>query len=77
MRLWPTTPMLVRETVVQTLCTGEAVPLGTQVLILNSFNHRDSERDPWAHSFAPEQWAGGTTNPFFNHLSSGPQVCRG
>jgi cytochrome P450 len=77
MRLWPTTPMLVRETVVQPLLDGEAVPTGTQVLILNSFNHRDRERWAWADSFAPEQWATGTPNPLFNHLSSGRQVCAG
>ena len=77
MRLWPTTPMLVRETVVQPLIRGEAVPTGTQVLILNSFNHRDRERYAWADSFAPERWLGGTPNPLFNHLSSGRQVCAG
>jgi cytochrome P450 len=77
MRLWPTTPMLVRESVVQTLIRGEAVPTGTQVLILNSFNHRDRERYAWADSFAPEKWALGTPNSLFNHLSSGRQVCAG
>ncbi len=77
MRLWPTTPMLVRETVVQALLDGEAVPTGTQVLILNSFNHRDHERYSLADSFAPETWADGTPNPLFNHLSSDTQLCAG
>ncbi len=77
MRLWPTTPMLVRETVMQPLLGGDAVPAGTPVLILNSFNHRDRERYPWADSFAPEKWSSGTPNPLFNHLSSGTQVCAG
>jgi cytochrome P450 len=77
MRLWPTTPMLVREAVVQLLLDGEAVPTGTQVLILNSFNHRDRERYAWADSFAPERWLDGTPNPLFNHFSSGTQVCAG
>jgi cytochrome P450 len=77
MRLWPTTPMLVRETVVQSLLGGEAVPTGTQVLIFNSFNHRDAQRDSYADSFAPERWVGGAPNSLFNHLSSGTQVCAG
>jgi cytochrome P450 len=77
MRLWPTTPMLVRETVVQSLICGQAVPVGTQVLILNSVNHRDRKRYAWADSFAPERWAQGTPDSLFNHLSSGRQVCAG
>src|SRR5256885_12515315 len=41
MRLWPTTPMLVRETLVPDTLGGETIPAGTQVLIWNSPNHRD------------------------------------
>ena len=77
MRLWPTTPMLVRETVTEDALDGAVIPPGTQVLIWNSFNHRDRERYPLADTFCPEAWAGGRPSPLFNHLSSGPQVCAG
>ena len=77
MRLWPTTPMLVRATVAEAALDGETLPSGTQVLIWNSFNHRDRERYPLADTFCPEAWADGRPSPLFNHLSSGPQVCAG
>jgi hypothetical protein len=77
MRLWPTTPMLVSETVAEAALDGETLPIGTQVLIWNSFNHRDRERYPLADTFCPEARADGRPSPLFNHLSSGPQVCAG
>jgi cytochrome P450 len=77
MRLWPTTPMLARETVAPDALAGSAIPAGSQVLIWNSFNHRDREAYPLADTFSPEAWANGRPSPLFNHLSSGPQVCAG
>jgi cytochrome P450 len=77
MRLWPTTPMIVREAAVQTLYAGEAIPAGTTLIIHNGLNHRDSQRDPYADWFAPERWADGTPNSLYNHLSSGTQICAG
>jgi predicted ester cyclase len=77
MRLWPTTPMLARETVYQTALGGESIPPGTQVLILNNFNHRDRQRLAFADSFSPELWLDGREDYRFNHLSNGPQVCAG
>jgi cytochrome P450 len=77
MRLWPTTPMLIREAVVEDELPGGTVPRGTQVLIWNSFNHRDHRRDPLANAFRPARWAHGSPSVLFNHLSSGTQVCAG
>jgi cytochrome P450 len=77
MRLWPTTPMLARETVTSDALGGSAIPPGSQVLIWNSFNHRDREAYALADTFSPEAWANGRPSPLFNHLSSGPQVCAG
>src|SRR5439155_4358037 len=77
MRLWPTTPMIVREAAVQTLYGGEAIATGTALVIHNGLNHRDSQRDPYADWFAPERWASGAPSPLYNHLSSGTQVCAG
>ena len=59
MRLWPTTTMLSRETLAETEWGGVAVPAGTQVLIPNTFLHRDRERHEYADRFAPEGWVDG------------------
>ena len=79
MRLWPTTPMLARETVSADELGGAVIPAGTQVLILNSFNHRDRETFPLADAFTPEQWVDGRAQADyrFNHVSNGTQVCAG
>ena len=79
MRLWPTTPFLSRETLEQTEWGGEKVPAGTQILISNTFNHRDRERHDFADRFAPEAWTEGDAEGdwSFNHLSHGPQGCPG
>jgi cytochrome P450 len=79
MRLWPTTPLLSRETTAETEWNGVWVPKGTQVLISNTFNHRDRARHGFADRFAPEEWlAGGAVDDWsFNHLSHGPQGCPG
>ena len=77
MRLWPTTPLLVREAVIEDVLGGGTVRPGTQVLIWNAANHRDRSRYPLADTFAPEAWRDGSPSPLFNHLSSGPQVCAG
>jgi cytochrome P450 len=62
MRLWPTTPLLARETVED----------GTQVMILNVFNHRDP-REPSYNRVDPER----EHSYRFNHLSNGTQDCPG
>ena len=79
LRLWPTTPMLSRETVAETDWGGVTVPAGTNVLIVNTFMHRDTGRHPWANRFAPEQWIDGEASEdwCFNHFSRGPQGCPG
>jgi cytochrome P450 len=79
MRLWPTTPLLSRETLEETEWNAAAVPAGTQVLISNTFNHRDPERHEFADRFAPEAWSEGKAAEdwSFNHFSHGPQGCPG
>ncbi len=79
MRLWPTTPMLSRETLAATEWGGVEVEAGTQVLIPNLFLHRDRERHGWADRFAPERWTSGEAagDWSFNHFSRGPQGCPG
>jgi cytochrome P450 len=77
MRLWPTTPMLVRETVAEDRLDGAQVASKTQVLIPSNFNHRDTATYPFADTFSPEVWLSGEVNYHFNHFSNGTQVCPG
>jgi cytochrome P450 len=77
MRLWPTTPLLARETTRDAELCGEALDEGTQVLLLNTFNHRDTDQVPDADRFRPERWAHGPDDYRFNHLSHGTQDCPG
>jgi cytochrome P450 len=76
MRLWPTTPLLAREVTRDTSLAGERLPEGTQVMLLNVFNHRDP-RQPDYNEVRPERWDGGERNYRFNHLSNGTQDCPG
>lgn len=80
MRLWPTTSMLSRVTVRDSDWDGVRVPAGTQVLIVNLFNHRDRSVVSFADRFAPEAWlpGGSAVDDWqFNHFSHGPQGCPG
>jgi hypothetical protein len=79
MRLWPTTPLLSRETLAETELGGVRVPAGTQILISNLLNHRDRSAISYADRFAPSEWVDGdaASEPFFNFFSSGPQGCPG
>ena len=79
MRLWPTTPMLSRETLTEVEWNGSTVPAGAQVLIVNTFMHRDPDQHAYADRFAPEEWleADAAGDWSFNHFSHGPQGCPG
>jgi cytochrome P450 len=80
MRLWPTTAMLSRETTREMDWDGVRVPKDTQVLIVNSFNHRDKSRHEFADRLEPAAWLDGgaaTDDWSFNHFSHGPQGCPG
>jgi cytochrome P450 len=77
MRLWPTTPFIAREALGEEVIEGSSIFPKTQVLILNTFNHRDPETSVVANAFHPEQWLDGPPALPFNHLSGGPQVCAG
>ena len=76
MRLWPTTPLLARETTRDTVLAGERVEEGTQVMIVNTFNHRDPDVAD-ADRLKPERWESGEPDYRFNHLSNGTQSCPG
>ncbi|OBG67281.1 cytochrome P450 [Mycobacterium sp. E735] len=79
MRLWPSTPVLARTLTGPTKWDGEIVPAGTQVMIVNTFNHRDTSRFPGADQFNPTAWTQGAAQSSwsFNFFSHGPQACPG
>jgi cytochrome P450 len=79
LRLWPTTPAILRETHVDTTWRGKVLPAGASIMIFAPFFHRDETRLPEAHRFAPELWLRERTDadhplvPF----SGGPAMCPG
>jgi cytochrome P450 len=77
MRLWPTTPLLAREVIRDTTLAGERLEPGTQVLLLNVFNHRDADQVQDADRMAAERWVDDGHDVRFNHLSNGAQDCPG
>jgi cytochrome P450 len=74
MRLWPTTPLLAREVTGDTTLVGERLSEGTQVMLLNGFNHRQV---PDGARMRPERWPEAERDYRFNHLSHGTQDCPG
>jgi hypothetical protein len=78
-RLWPTTPMVLRQTTGETTWEAGTMPAGTGILIFAPFFHRDDRRQPFADRFAPELWpheSAGEDWPLFP-FSRGPAFCPG
>jgi hypothetical protein len=77
LRLWPTTPAILRETTRPTEWRNGTLPTGTGITIFAPFFHRDDQRLPFAHRFKPELWSTGDPTekwplvPF----SQGPAEC--
>jgi cytochrome P450 len=79
LRLWPTTPGVLREANAPTTLSGGSVPEGTSLVIFAPFFHRDDTRLTYADRFAPELWLG---EPSLDRwplipFSDGPVVCPG
>jgi hypothetical protein len=55
-RLWPTTPAILRQLTRDDEVGGHTVAKGTGVIIFAPFFHRDSERLSFANRMAPETW---------------------
>ncbi len=55
LRLWPTTPVILRQTTRPTDWNGATMPEGMPIIIFTPFFHRDDAL-PFAHRFAPELW---------------------
>ncbi|MEU5842083.1 cytochrome P450 [Rhodococcus sp. NPDC047139] len=82
-RLWPTTPVILRDSVEETAWSNGAggsstLPAGTGFVILSSAFHRADDL-PFADSFEPEIWLDGRAEryPALVPFSAGPTVCPG
>ncbi|HEX2213804.1 MAG TPA: cytochrome P450 [Mycobacterium sp.] len=79
-RLWPTTPTILRDTTEDTSWRdGSTVAKGAGLMIVVPAFHRDDELLPFAHSFAPDIWLDGTAlnYPQLVPFSAGPAECPG
>src|SRR5699024_3018475 len=56
LRLWPTTPAILRDSTEATTWAGGTLPAGASVMIFAPFFHRDETRLRDAHRFAPQIW---------------------
>jgi cytochrome P450 len=77
LRLWPTTPIILRETTEETEWDGGTMAKKTHIIIYAPYFHRDDESLPYAHRFEPDIWlaeepgGGWPLIPF----SGGPGIC--
>jgi cytochrome P450 len=78
-RLWPTTPAILRDSTTETSWPNGTLPAGTGFLIYAPYFHRDDRTLDYADRFAPEVWLDDRGHgdwpliPF----SEGPGVCPG
>jgi cytochrome P450 len=77
LRLWPTTPLVLRESLEETWWGEHSMPARTGVIIFAPFFYRDEQRMRFAHTFSPDVWLQGRPDeewplvPF----SLGPATC--
>lgn len=79
-RLWPTTPTILRDTTEDTRwADGSTIAKGAGLMIVTPAFHRDDELLPFAHAFAPQIWMDGTAqnHPQLVPFSAGPAECPG
>ncbi|WP_169715751.1 cytochrome P450 [Sphingomonas mucosissima] len=75
-RLWPTTPAILRQSARPAAWNGSTMAEGTGILIHVPFLHRDDERLPFSHRFAPDVWLRGEADAWpLIPFSGGPGEC--
>ncbi|MEX0647724.1 MAG: cytochrome P450 [Balneolaceae bacterium] len=78
-RLWPTTPLVLRETTTETEWETGIMPARTHIVIFAPYFHRDNRNLTYSDSFTPELWMRERDDidwpliPF----SGGPAICPG
>lgn len=78
-RLWPTTPAILRETTREIRWGSRTLPAGTSFLVFTPYFHRDDDRLPFANRFTPEIWSDGSRRDkwLLVPFSAGPAICPG
>jgi hypothetical protein len=78
-RLWPTTPAILRELTEDHQLAGHAIAKGTGVIIFAPFFHRDDERLPYANQLNADLWLEQDAAPAAGLVpfSAGPVICPG
>jgi cytochrome P450 len=78
-RLWPTTPTILRDTTEDTQWRNGRIAKGAGLMIVVPAFHRDDQLLPFAHKFAPDIWLDGTAQryPQLVPFSAGPAECPG
>lgn len=78
-RLWPTTPLLLRESTRPTAWAGGELPRGTAMIIPTWFLHRDDRTRADADRADPDQWLDGRAGGdwMLTPFSGGPGACPG
>ena len=79
LRLWPTAPLILRETTIETAWRNESMPPHTGVIIFTPYFHRDEERLAYANLFAPDIWLADRSpeHSAIVPFSGGPARCPG
>jgi cytochrome P450 len=78
-RLWPTTPAILRDTTTETTWDDKVLRAGTALVIYAPYFHRDERRLPYADQFTPELWLDGRAQDTWSLVpfSAGPAECAG
>lgn len=78
-RLWPTTPALLRDSTTPTQWGNRTLPAGSGLFMFTPLFHRDETTVTGAHQFTPESWRDGAAseNPALVPFSDGPGRCPG
>jgi cytochrome P450 len=79
LRLWPTTPAILRDATATTAWSSGTLPKGSAIIIFAPYFQRDGGRLSYADSFCPEIWLDGRAqaDPALIPFSHGPAVCPG
>jgi cytochrome P450 len=76
LRLWPTTPAVLRQTRTETEWESGTLPAGAGLLVHLPYFHRDAGRIPYADRFVPGIWLDGRAEAWpFVPFSAGPASC--
>ncbi|MFT7838547.1 cytochrome P450 [Saccharothrix sp. BKS2] len=75
-RLWPTTPVILRESTTLTDWHGTWLPAGTTFIVFTPYFHRDPDRLAYADEYAPDIWPL-PADPGILPFSGGPGACPG